>query len=253
LKIKIFAIIVTLILLSFGMTGCKKSDQKSEKTSAEFAKQDADVKIKVSYIYGYNVGKNIKQSNMDIDAALFSTGLKEGMKGDKIKYSDDEIKKITSDYQKVMERKMEAMAQKAKKDGADFLAKNKTKTGVVTLPSGLQYKVIKEGTGAIPKESDQVKTNYVGKLVDGTEFDSSIKRGQPAVFPVGGVIKGWQEALKLMKVGSKWELYIPPELAYEDRPMQNIPGNSTLIFEMELLSIEKPEAQTPPPQMRPRK
>jgi FKBP-type peptidyl-prolyl cis-trans isomerase FklB len=133
---------------------------------------------------------------------------------------------------------MAAEAAKNKKEGEAFLAANKTKEGVKTLPSGLQYKVLKNGTGKTPKATDSVKAHYAGTLLNGTEFDSSIKRGEPTVFPVNGVIPGWIEALQLMKTGSKWQLFIPSELAYGERGQQSIPPNSVLIFEVELIGIE---------------
>jgi FKBP-type peptidyl-prolyl cis-trans isomerase len=135
---------------------------------------------------------------------------------------------------------MKAQGDNNKKEGEAFLAKNKAKKGVKTLPSGLQYKVITEGKGKMPKASDTVTVQYKGTLIDGTEFDSSYKRGQPATFPVSGVIKGWTEALQLMKEGSKWELVIPSDLAYGDKGTQGGPigSNAVLIFEVELVSIK---------------
>ena len=131
------------------------------------------------------------------------------------------------------------MGEKNKKTGAEFLAKNKKEKGVVTLASGLQYKVLTKGSGKVPKSSDTVETHYVGTLIDGQEFDSSRRRGKPATFPVSGVIKGWTEALQLMPAGSKWMLYIPSNLAYGERGAGGIIGpNATLIFEIELLSIK---------------
>ena len=136
------------------------------------------------------------------------------------------------------EEKRQALAESNKKDGAAFLAANATKEGVVTLPSGLQYKILVAGTGPKPTATDSVVCNYRGTLLDNTEFDSSYKRGQPVTFRVGGVIKGWTEALQLMPVGSKWQLFIPPDLAYGERGQGPIGPNATLIFEVELLSIQ---------------
>jgi FKBP-type peptidyl-prolyl cis-trans isomerase len=153
---------------------------------------------------------------------------------------------------KVKQQKMQAeKAVKNKADGDAFLATNKKNSGVIALPDGLQYTVLTTGTGAIPSATDTVSVNYRGTLLDGTEFDSSYKRGQPAQFPVSGVIHGWTEALEKMNVGSKWKLFIPAELAYGEQGRPGIPPNSTLIFEVELLSIQPPPAPMPaavPPQ-----
>ena len=130
------------------------------------------------------------------------------------------------------------MAAKNLEDSKKFLAENQKKEGIKTLPSGLQYKVIAEGSGKMPKPTDDVTLHYRGTLIDGTEFDSSYQRGEPATFKVDGIIKGWTEALQLMKEGSKWQLFIPPELGYGNRSMSRIPPNSTLIFEVELISVK---------------
>jgi FKBP-type peptidyl-prolyl cis-trans isomerase len=158
------------------------------------------------------------------------------------------------DLRKKQEEKMQVLGDANRKAGEAFLAENKTKDGVVTLPSGLQYKILKEGTGPKPAATDTVVCNYKGTLLDNTEFDSSYKRGQPATFPVGGVIKGWTEALQLMPVGSKWELFIPSELAYGARggPGGGIGPNATLVFEVELMSIQpKAAVQAPKPNPSP--
>jgi FKBP-type peptidyl-prolyl cis-trans isomerase FklB len=147
---------------------------------------------------------------------------------------------------KKQEEAMKKAAEKNKKDGAAFLAENKKKEGVVTLPSGLQYKIITQGTGNTPKATDTVTVNYRGSLVDGTEFDSSYKRGQPATFPVNGVIKGWTEALQLMKEGAKWQLFIPSDLAYGEKGAGNVIGpNATLIFDVELISAKEASQESP--------
>ena len=152
---------------------------------------------------------------------------------------------VQNDLRKKQQEKMQVMGEANKKEGEAFLATNKAKQGVVTLPSGLQYKILKEGTGPKPTATDSVVCNYRGTLINGTEFDSSYKRGQPATFPVVGVIKGWTEALQLMPVGSKWQLVIPSSLAYGERGAGgDIGPNATLIFEVELMSIqEKPKAE----------
>jgi len=199
-------------------------------------------KDKVSYVIGVNVGKGMQQQSIDIDPDIFAKGLKDAMTGAKTAMTDEEMRQVMTAFQKEMTEKqaekMKVIGEKNKKEGEAFLVANKKKKGVKTLPSGLQYKVIKEGTGQTPKLKDTVTTNYRGTLIDGTEFDSSYKRGQPAKFPVKGVIAGWTEALQLMKVGSTWQLFIPSNLAYGERGAGNIIGpNATLIFDIELISI----------------
>jgi FKBP-type peptidyl-prolyl cis-trans isomerase FklB len=203
----------------------------------------ATQKDKQSYAIGMNFGRGLKQQPIDVDPAIVAQGVKDALSGAKLAMTDDEVKatltELQGQLQKGQEAKMAQMSETNKKEGAAFLAANKTKEGVVTLPSGLQYKIIKQGTGPKPAASDTVVCNYRGTLVNGTEFDSSYKRGQPAQFPVGGVIKGWTEALQLMPVGSKWELYLPSDLAYGDRGAgQDIGPGATLVFEVELLSIQ---------------
>jgi FKBP-type peptidyl-prolyl cis-trans isomerase FklB len=200
-------------------------------------------KDKASYAIGMNIGKGLHKDSVDVDPAILLRGLKDGMAGGKTLLTDDEAKSamvaIQADLRKKQEAKMAIAGDANKKEGDEFLATNKTKEGVVTLPSGLQYKILKEGTGPKPSASDSVICNYKGTLIDNTEFDSSYKRGQPATFPVGQVIKGWTEVLQLMPVGSKWQVFVPSDLAYGPRaPGGAIGPNATLIFEIELLSIQ---------------
>ncbi len=200
-------------------------------------------KDKVSYSIGLNMGTNFKRQAMDLDAKALAAGIVDGLSGGKPLLTEDEVRKVLTEFQKQMDSKAQQLAQqladKNQKAGEAFLAENKKKPGVVTLPSGLQYKVIKEGTGKIPKASDTVTTHYRGTLIDGTEFDSSYQRNEPASFPVNGVIKGWTEALQLMKVGSKWQLVVPATLAYGMQGAGQLIGpNATLVFEVELLSIK---------------
>lgn len=200
-------------------------------------------KDKVSYAIGMNIGQSMKKDSLDIDPNIVARGLKDATTGAKPLMTDEEVKTVMTEFRTEMMNKKQAEAQHAseanKQAGQQFLAANKTKEGVVTLPSGLQYKILKQGTGPKPTASDTVVTNYRGTLLDGTEFDSSYKSGQPATFPVGQVIKGWTEALQLMPVGSKWQLFIPSDLAYGERsPGGEIGPNSTLIFDIELLSIQ---------------
>ena len=203
-------------------------------------------KDKVSYSIGLDIGKNFKKQSMDIDPDLLARGLKDAMAGGKTLLTEEEVRTIMPAFQKEMQAKADARAKELgdrnMKEGETFLAGNKKKEGVVTLPSDLQYKIITAGNGEKPKSSDTVTTHYRGTLIDGTEFDSSHKRGQPASFPVTGVIAGWTEALQLMPVGSKWQLFVPSNLAYGPRGAgQMIGPNATLIFEVELLSIQAGE------------
>ena len=211
-------------------------------------------KEKASYAIGMNIGKSMHKDSVDVDPAILLRGLKDGLNGTKPLLTDDEARAamttLQTELRKKQEEKMQVQGDANKKAGDAFLAENKTKDGVVTLPSGLEYKILREGTGPKPTAADSVVCNYKGTLLDNTEFDSSYKRGQPATFPVSGVIKGWTEALQLMPVGSKWELFIPSELGYGARggPGGAIGPNSTLVFEVELISIQpKAEVTTPKP------
>ena len=198
---------------------------------------------KVSYIVGVQIGSQLKGDLMDVDPGLVGRGIQDAIAGNKLLLSDQEAKEIMTAFQKEHAAKLAAekkkQGEKNKKEGDVFLAENKKKPGVKTLPSGLQYKVLKEGTGKMPKATDTVITNYKGALIDGKEFDSSYRRGEPATFQVNGVIPGWTEALQLMKEGSKWQLFVPPQLAYAERGAgSQIGPNATLIFEVELISVK---------------
>jgi FKBP-type peptidyl-prolyl cis-trans isomerase FklB len=200
-------------------------------------------KDKVSYSIGLDIGTNFKRQSVDLDAKALAAGIADGLSGGKPLLAEDEVRKVLAEFRQQMGAKAQQVAQqlaeKNQKEGETFLAENKKKKGVITLPSGLQYQVIKEGTGKIPKATETVTTHYRGTLIDGTEFDSSYKRNEPTSFPVNGVIKGWTEALQLMKVGSKWQLFIPASLAYGPQGAGQLIGpNATLIFEIELLSIK---------------
>jgi FKBP-type peptidyl-prolyl cis-trans isomerase FklB len=200
-------------------------------------------KDKLSYAIGMNFGASLRKQSVEVDTNILVRGLKDSLAGGKTLLTDDESRAVVAGLQAEMRKKQEEkMAQAGEvnmKEGQDFLAANKSKEGVVTLPSGLQYKILQAGTGPKPATSDSVVCNYRGTLINGTEFDSSYKRGQPATFPVSGVIKGWTEALQLMPVGSKWQLFVPAELAYGARGAgPGIGPNSTLIFEVELISIQ---------------
>ena len=234
-----------------GSTAAKKAGTTAAPVALTTQKQ------KASYAIGANIGKGLKRDGVDIDPALIQRGIKDAITGGKMALTDDEIKAaltaLSADLKKKADAEMAAAGETNKKEGDAFLAANKTKDGVQTLPDGLQYKILTPGDGPKPTPSDTVVANYKGTLINGTEFDSSYKRGQPATFPVGQVIKGWTEILQLMPVGSKWEVYIPSDLAYGPQGPGRGPigPNQTLIFEIELVSIQpKPAATapaTPPP------
>ncbi len=203
-----------------------------------------DPSAKFSYALGLEIGSSLKQLNTDIDIDVFSRGIEDRLKDREPLLTPKEAAQVRDEF---FSKMREARAQKAKdlaeknlKEGTSFLTENKKKKGVVTTASGLQYIVLRQGDGPKPKLTDQVTVNYRGTLLDGTEFDSSYKRGEPATFPLKGVIPGWTEALQLMNVGSKYRLFIPPNLAYGESGAGNVIGpNATLIFEVELLGIKK--------------
>jgi len=210
-------------------------------------------KQKNSYALGMSIGLGLKKQGLDksIDSALAVRGMREALAGGKTAMTEDDMKtalqQLRTEFTNAQEAKAKEAGSSNRKEGDTFLAANKAKDGVKVLPDGLQYKVLTDGNGPKPSATDTVTVNYRGTLIDGKEFDSSYKRGQPASFPVNGVIKGWTEALQLMPVGSKWQLFIPADLAYGDRGAgADIGPGATLIFEVELLSIgeqKKPEAQ----------
>jgi FKBP-type peptidyl-prolyl cis-trans isomerase FklB len=215
-----------------------------------------DTKDKVSYSIGLDIGTTLKKQKIEVNAAALSAGLKDALSGAKPLMTEDQIKETMTTFSKEMMDKQQAASREAATknaaEGEKFLAENKTKPGVKTTASGLQYKVIKEGTGSSPKETDTVVTNYRGTLIDGTEFDSSYKRNEPASFPVNGVIKGWSEALQLMKKGSKYQLFVPAALAYGPRGAgQDIGPNAVLIFEVELMDIKPAPAASVTPAASP--
>jgi len=230
-------------------TGTTKTQHTSTVTKPKPLVLETE-KDKASYAIGLNVGKGLHRDSIDVEPKILLQGIEDAMADGKLLLTDDETKTVLVDLQNQVRQKQEekrlALVETNKKEGDAFLAANKTKEGVVTLPSGLQYKVLVAGTGAKPSAADTVVCNYRGTLLDNTEFDSSYKRGQPLTFSVGGVIKGWTEALQLMPAGSKWQLFIPPDLAYGERGSGPIGPNATLVFEVELVSIQAKAAQTTP-------
>jgi FKBP-type peptidyl-prolyl cis-trans isomerase FklB len=203
-------------------------------------------KDKFSYALGMNFGENFRKQGLELDPAVFAKGFAESFNGSKTAMTDQEMQTLLMAASQEIQKKQAALraakGEAAQKEGEAFLAANKTKEGVVTLPSGLQYKILKAGTGDKPTLDDTVVCNYKGTLIDGTEFDASEKHGGPATFPVKGVIAGWTEALQLMQVGSKWQLFVPSNLAYGAQGQGEIGPNATLIFEVELVSIQKAAA-----------
>ncbi len=217
------------------------------------------IKEKISYAIGKDIGRNLQRGGVDLDLDVLSTAMKDAMAGKPSKLTDqdvmDGIRMYRDEARAKHEEQMRKAAEKNHTEGAAFLAENKTKPGVqtkeITLPDGktaeLQYKVITEGSGPMPKTNDVVSVNYSGRLINGTEFDNSAKRGQPFKTPLNRVVRGWTEALSMMKSGSKWEIYVPSTLAYGDQGFgQAIEPGSTLIFDIELLSTETPPPPTPP-------
>jgi FKBP-type peptidyl-prolyl cis-trans isomerase FklB len=243
---KRFIVIVSASLLAFPLFGQDKSPQpKDQKAAGAQTTQLKDQKDKVSYSIGMQIGFNLGRQKVDINPDILAAGIKDALAG-KPQLTTDQVKEIMSQFEKDMEQKQKQVGEKNKAEGEKFLEDNKKKPGVKTTASGLQYKVEKEGTGPQPKATDMVTVNYRGTLIDGTEFDSSFKRNQPATFPVNGVIKGWTEALQLMKKGAKYQLFIPANLAYGERAMgPDIGANSTLIFDVELMDVKPPPTPAP--------
>jgi FKBP-type peptidyl-prolyl cis-trans isomerase FklB len=250
MKKSTLAILSTVILSLFcvgsatAQTGDtnKLPDAPAAKTQTASPSPFKTEKEKASYALGMNIANGTKRQSIEIDPDILAQGMKDFMAG-KTLMTDEEAIETLHQLQNEVQAKMEAERQEQgaanQKEGDTFLAANKAKEGVVALPSGLQYKVITQGTGPKPTASDTVVCNYKGTLINGTVFDSSEKHGHPLTFPVNGVIKGWTEALQLMPVGSKWQLFIPASLAYGERGAgADIPPNSTLIFDVELLSIQ---------------
>jgi len=235
-------LVISLVAASAGLVvGCKDDAKK-----ADDAAQLSTLEQKANYIIGQNIGRNLKNGGLTIEPEAMALALADIRDGKPSRISDEEMQKVMQEVQEKAIAKQEEEQKKLSEEntakGKKFLDENKTKEGVVTTESGLQYKVITAGTGPKPKSTDTVTVNYVGKLIDGTVFDSSEKHGQAATFPLDGVIPGWTEGLQLMPKGSKYELYVPAELAYGAGGQGPIPPSATLVFEVELLDIAAPEA-----------
>lgn len=240
----------SLLILALFAISLNASAQKSkkDKTSKTITETPAAVQIltrqdSISYMIGRDIGRNMKTNGIEVSADIMFNGLKDGLNAIDTVMTDEVTDALMMSLQMEMmakqQQKSEVSNSEAKQAGAAFLAANKTKAGVIETPSGLQYRVITEGVGENPKPEDVVEVHYTGKLIDGTVFDSSVERGESIKFPLNGVIAGWTEGVQLMKPGAKYEFVIPSELAYGERGAGPIPGGSVLIFEVELISIEK--------------
>jgi len=221
-------------VICLGLFACQGTTQNKAQLKS--------TKDSVSYSIGMNIGSNLKAQKIEVDPMIVGQGIKDILDSAKTLLTEPQAQEVMMAFQNQLKVKqsetMKEQADKNKKDGEAFLAENKKKEGVVALPSGLQYKILTAGTGPKPKATDTVTVHYRGTLLDGTEFDSSIKRGQPISFLLNGVIKGWTEGVQLMPKGSKWQFFIPSELAYGETGMRGaIQPNATLIFEVELLKI----------------
>ena len=226
-----FGLVLCAVLVATPVVAAEKEELKTQKDKA-------------SYVIGLDMGNSLKKNMVDVDIDILVRGIKDALSGAKPLMTEQEMKETVTALQKDLQVKQQeqvkVLAEKNKKEGEAFLAGNKKKQGVITMPSGMQYKILTDGKGKSPKATDTVTVNYKGTLIDGTEFDSSYKRGQPATFNVNGVIPGWTEALQLMKEGSKWQLFVPSNLAYGERGAGGPIGpNAVLIFEIELISIKK--------------
>jgi len=229
---------VVLAALALSFSGCGKEPAKSQTVQADAAGiQSTDQKV--SYGIGYNMGTNLAHEKaLQVDKAAFLAGIEDGLAGAKTRVPESELQAAFTVVQQKAAAAAAVEGEKQLAAGNEYLARNKTRPGVKATASGLQYEVLVQGMGRKPKATDTVKVHYHGTLIDGTVFDSSIQRGQPAEFAVNGVIPGWTEALQLMPLGSKWKLFVPPGIAYGPRARGNIPANSVLIFEVELLGIK---------------
>ena len=222
----------------FGLSGCGNPVSEVQAAESDAAVELGSNSQKASYSIGYSMAANVRREfGEDMDLAAFQAGVQDQLGGSESRVSDADANAALQALVASRQAAQEAAATENITVGKDFLAENGKREGVVTLPSGLQYEVLTDAEGPKPSATDQVTTHYRGTLIDGTQFDSSYDRGQPATFPLNGVIAGWTEALQLMSPGAKWRLFIPPELAYGARAQGPIPANSTLIFDVELIEI----------------
>ena len=233
MKTRLYAMIVAAVIL----IAVSVYAAEEEKPAVEPVKLESDTD-KISYTIGVQTGQQFKSAGFEIDVEMFVRGIQDVLADREPVLSPAEMQQVMTDLRQLMMAKMQEQSAKNLAEGTAFLKENESKPGVKVLPSGLQYKVIKEGTGRTPAATDMVKAHYRGRLLDGTEFDSSYERNEPTEFAVNRLIPGWTEALKLMKEGAKWELFIPANLAYGQRGAPpRIPPNSALIFEMELIEV----------------
>ncbi len=260
IRITLLALLICSAFASYA-DDAKPSPSPTDNTPPSSALKDD--KDKISYSLGVDIGRTLQRLELDLNIPALSQGIADTLGNKPKALTDDQVQQTLQAFQQQMMQKQQAamskkqdemktVAEKNKTDGKKFLDDNAKKPGVKTTASGLQYKVIKEGTGDKPGDSDIVETNYRGTTIDGKEFDSSAKHGSSFTLPVNGVIKGWAEALKLMPVGSKWQIYVPSDLAYGDEGYgDDIPPGSTLVFDLELLSIKKGANNTPAPNAQP--
>ncbi len=238
MKLKLSAVLAVVFSVAFAAA-------QEEQTAVPEVQPLKTKKEKVSYAIGVDAAKNFHSRGLDLDPELLTKGFKDVYSGSELLLSDEEIRAVLVGLQKEVAQKrdeaIKALAEKNKKEGEAFLTENKVREGIVTLASGLQYKILKAGEGKKPTLEDTVEAHYRGTFLDGKEFDSSFRRGKPAAFAVKRVIAGWKEALPLMSEGSKWQLFIPSELAYGTRGNGDVGPNSVLIFEVELLSVKPAE------------
>lgn len=234
---KCFALIVSLLLTGAGLACAQEAEMEGAAEGTPATQVE-----KVSYSIGLNMGRSLQQQSVEVDVDQLTQGIRDGLSGAEAKMTDEEIQTVMQAFQQEMMQKAQQQqaeaASKNEAEGAEFLAENKEREGVMVTDSGLQYEVLEEGDGPKPSAEDQVTVHYKGTLIDGTVFDSSYDRGQPATFPLNAVIPGWTEGVQLMNVGSKYKLYIPPQLGYGAQGQgPTIGPNATLIFEVELLEI----------------
>jgi FKBP-type peptidyl-prolyl cis-trans isomerase FkpA len=251
-RLKIHVAIVAGLL---ALAGCSSSNAPDTANNDKPASKDAaastaggfaNEKEKYSYMVGLDISRSLGSIKDEIDVSVVEKALDDGLSGKTTRMTQEEALKVRQEFMQKLQAKQASKSkeesEKNQKEGDEFLAKNKDKPGVKVTASGLQYEVVKEGTGEHPKPTDTVKVDYTGTKIDGTKFDSSVDRGQPATFPLNGVIPGWTEGLQLMTPGSEYKFYIPAALAYKDHGPPNIGQNATLIFDVKLLSIEPPAA-----------